>query len=246
MTELGGDEANGKVGGGAEQTRHRLIEVPDYPLPQLSLIAQGLEPDGADMFIGGTAARDIDLLRHHGISTVVNCAVNLDVNYVAAPVEGEADPDSKSQSRAGTGPFRVFKLGLVDGGGNPHGMMLAAYYMLHGALHQTLPEKQSYPRRERGNVLVHCRGGRSRSVALVALYLHLQGPDSVPRTGRRDRLGERKTRTASGRVVQGAETGAYRCHGAGRAGHPFAARKRNLRDLRTWLAIIVAGCGPPA
>ncbi len=181
MTELGGDEANGKVGGGAEQTRHRLIEVPDYPLPQLSLIAQGLEPDGADMFIGGTAAaRDIDLLRHHGISTVVNCAVNLDVNYVAAPVEGEADPDSKSQSRAGTGPFRVFKLGLVDGGGNPHGMMLAAYYMLHGALHQTLPEKQSYPRRERGNVLVHCRGGRSRSVALVALYLHLQDPIQYP------------------------------------------------------------------
>ena len=146
------------------------------PLPSLSLIAQGLDPDGADLFIGGTrAARDIDLLRRHGIATVVNCAINVDVNYVAAPGEGDEGGDSNGLCRSGMAPFRVFKLGLVDGD-NPAGMMLGGYCILHGALHQTMPDKESYPRHVHGNVLVHCREGRSRSVALAALYLHLQDP----------------------------------------------------------------------
>lgn len=176
MTTLGGDKANDHVDTAAGQRP----EVGDYPLPVLSLITQGLAPYGADIFIGGTAAaRDIDLLRRHGISTVVNCAVNLDVNYVAGPDQGDADGDQDALCRSGTGPFRVFKVGLVDGE-NPRGMMLGGYCILHGALHQTLPEKQSYRTREQGNVLVHCRGGRSRSVALVALYLHLQDPIRFP------------------------------------------------------------------
>ena len=57
---------------------------------------------------------------------------------------------------------------------------LPAYYILEGALHQTLPERQSYPVRERGNILVHCRGGRSRSVALVALFLLHHQSDLYP------------------------------------------------------------------
>ena len=63
---------------------------------------------------------------------------------------------------------------------NPRGMMLGGYCILHGALRQTMPERESYPRQEQGNVLVHCREGRSRSVALVALYLHLQDPARFP------------------------------------------------------------------
>ena len=150
------------------------------PLPLLSLIAQGLDPYGADLFIGGTrAARDVGLLRRHGISTVVNCAINVDVNYVTAPVEDGGEGESVSMCRAGHAPFRVFKLGLVDGD-NPGGMMLGGYCILRGALHQTMPEKESYPRQVQGNVLVHCREGRSRSVALAALYLHLQDPDRFP------------------------------------------------------------------
>ena len=148
------------------------------PLPSLSLIARGLDPYGADLFIGGTrAARDVDLLRRHGIATVVNCAINVDVNYVAAPGEGHEDRDS--MCRYGMAPFRVFKLGLVDGD-NPAGMMLGGYCILHGAIHQTMPDKESYPRHVEGNVLVHCREGRSRSVALAALYLHLQDPTLFP------------------------------------------------------------------
>jgi predicted protein tyrosine phosphatase len=52
--------------------------------------------------------------------------------------------------------------------------------LLDGAIRQELPEKRSYPQRDQGNVLVHCRGGRSRSTALVALYLHLNLPDKFP------------------------------------------------------------------
>ena len=150
------------------------------PLPSLSLIAQGLEPHGADLFVGGTAAaRDVDLLRKHGVSTVVNCAVNVDVNYVAAPEEYGGEAESGGLCRAGHAPFRVYKLGLVDGD-NPAGMMLGGYCILRGALHQTMPEKESYPRQVHGNVLVHCREGRSRSVALAALYLHLRDPARFP------------------------------------------------------------------
>ncbi len=149
-------------------------------LSLISLIAQGLEPYGADLFIGGAAAaRDVDLLRGHGISTVVNCAVNMDVNYVAAPARDGGDGESSALCRAGLAPFRIYKLGLVDGD-NPAGMMLGGYCILYGALHQTMPEKESYPRQVNGNVLVHCREGRSRSVALAALYLHLRDPARFP------------------------------------------------------------------
>ena len=209
------------------------MTTPDYPLPLLSLIAQGLDPYGADLFIGGTAAAsDVDLLRRHGISTVVNCTVNLDVNYVAGPDEGDANGDPSALCRSGTAPFRVFKLGLVDGE-NPSGMMLGGYYILHGALHQTLPEKQSYPRREQGNVLVHCRGGRSRSIALVALYLHLQDPIRFPELENAIAVVREKRELHPGRVVQGAETGTYRCRGRGCAGHPIAARQWGPCSLRS-------------
>ena len=226
MTTSGRDKVNDNVD---------RPEVGDYPLPLLSLIAQGLDPYGADLFIGGTAAAsDVDLLRRHGISTVVNCTVNLDVNYVAGPDEGAANGDPSALCRSGTAPFRVFKVGLVDGE-NPRGMMLGGYYILHGALHQTLPEKQSYPMTGAGQrprplsrrpQPFRCLGGTLSSSA---------GPDSVPGTRRRHRRSEREARTASGRVVQGAETGTHRCRGSGGAGHPIAARQWGPCSLRTTL-----------
>lgn len=149
-------------------------------LVPLSLIAEGLEPNGADVFIGGVAAAsDIGLLRRHGITTIVNCAVNADVNYVALPDEGSVEGEVNVLCRSGIAPFRVYKLGLVDGD-NPRGMMLGGYCILHGAFRQVMPERESYARQEQGNVLVHCREGRSRSVAMVALYLHLQDPGRFP------------------------------------------------------------------
>lgn len=153
------------------------IEAPVHARPTISLIAEDLPPHGAKLFIGDTdAARDLTMLRRHGIATVINCAVNLDINYVGEP----AHPGSDTLLAAGTGPVRTYKLGLIDGPGNPATMLMAGYYLMSGALRQEFPEKPSYPRRERGNVLVHCRGGRSRSVALAALYLHIELPGRFP------------------------------------------------------------------
>ncbi len=76
--------------------------------------------------------------------------------------------------------MRYYKLGLVDGEGNPETMMLASFYLLRGAFSQKLPERPSYPRRDQGNVLVNCRAGRSRSVALVSLFLHVEMPEKFP------------------------------------------------------------------
>lgn len=162
-------------------TEHRNERVtdddPGFSHPTISLIETGLEPGGFSIYIGGTdAARDVALLREHGISIVVNCAVNLDINYVTEPKEAADGP----KCAHGVGPVRTFKLGLVDGPGNTEYMMLGGYLLLDGAVRQVLPERRSYPLRDRGNVLVHCRGGRSRSTILVALYLHLHRPERFP------------------------------------------------------------------
>lgn len=151
--------------------------TPRYDRPPISLVYENLPGFGVDLYVGGReGASDVPLLRENGISTVLNCAVNLDFNYVAAPDEISHD------SRVGYGPapIRYYKLGIVDGPGNPDTMLLAGYYQLLGALQQVLPEKPSYPMRERGNVLVNCRAGRSRSVVLAALLLHLQIPEEFP------------------------------------------------------------------
>lgn len=148
-----------------------------YERPNISKVYENLPGYGVDLFVGGReGASDVPLLVENGISTVLNCAVNLDFNYVARPDEISHD----SRVGYGAAPIRYYKLGIVDGPGNPETMMLAGFYQLRGALDQILPEKPSYPVRERGNVLVNCRAGRSRSVILAALFLHLHLPAEFP------------------------------------------------------------------
>ena len=144
--------------------------------PPMSLIEAEIPRYGVGLYVGGMeAAGDLALLAEHGITTVVNCAVNLDVNYAT-----EAFPGGRPDAIYGIGAVRYYKLGLIDGPGNPETMVLAGFYLLRGAFEQELPDKRTYPRRARGNVLVNCRGGRSRSVALVALFLHVEMPGRYP------------------------------------------------------------------
>lgn len=153
------------------------MNAPVYARPAISLIAEDLGPYRASLYIGGSSgACDLGLLRAHGITTVVNCAVNLDINYVRTPSTLAADDVCES----GYAEIRYYKLGMIDGDGSPETMMLGAYYILDGALRQSMPKRETYPFADGGNVLVNCRGGRSRSVSLVALFLHKQQPDLYP------------------------------------------------------------------
>ncbi|MGE7369010.1 dual specificity protein phosphatase family protein [Neorhizobium sp. NPDC001467] len=153
-----------------------MSAAPRYDRPHLSLIEENLPGRGIDLYIGGReAASSPALLERHGIKVVVNCAVNLDINMVG---EGRTDEDGRVVS--GSGFLRYYKLGLVDDAGNADTMLLAGYYLLRGALDQSFPQRASYPNRDKGNVLVNCRAGRSRSVAIVALFLHMELPEVYP------------------------------------------------------------------
>ena len=121
-------------------------------LPKLSRIYERHPLYGVDLFISGKeGASDLKLLRDNGITTVVNCAVNLDFNFVEQP---QIVSDHEG-SVYGPGEIRYYKIGLIDGDGNPDTQMVAAHYILRAALEQILPDKPSYPRRERGNCLLY-------------------------------------------------------------------------------------------
>lgn len=148
-----------------------------YPHPPISLIESQLPGWGMDIYIGGAAgASDLKLLEHHQIKTVINCAVNLDIDWVSHP----QDLDAPQLLTHGASPIRYYKVGLIDGAGNPLNMLHGGYQLMRSALLQQFPDKPSYRNQQRGNVLVHCRGGRSRSVILVALFLHLECPKRYP------------------------------------------------------------------
>lgn len=139
----------------------------------LHLVAQDL--GGVDLYVGNRqAASDPALLARHGIRAVLNCALNLDLNLVETPA-----PDSRNQD-FGRAAIRYYKLGLIDGPGNPAEMLLAGYLQLRGLMRQTMPAKVTYPWPSGGHVLVNCRGGRSRSVILVSLFLHLERGQAFP------------------------------------------------------------------
>ncbi|MQQ10154.1 protein phosphatase [Epibacterium sp. SM1979] len=160
----------------ADVTRIKeVFAAADAARAPLHLVHENLGGRGINLFIGNKhAASTPETLAEHGIGMVFNCAVNLDINMVT-------QPDSSSRALPfGWGPVRYYKLGIVDGPGNPAPMILAGYYQLKGAIDQVLPQKASYPWEDRGHVLIHCRGGRSRSVTLAALFLHLECPDQYP------------------------------------------------------------------
>lgn len=138
----------------------------DFPRPPISLVER-LPAWGVDIYVGDSRAlASPAILADHGVTTVVNCAVNLDVNIV---------PEGADHA-----PFRYYKIGLIDGNGNPLDQMIGAYFILRAALDQVMPDRPTYPNKARGNVMVNCRGGRSRSVTLVALFLHLEMPQDYP------------------------------------------------------------------
>ena len=159
-----------------DQTDSEVIGSP--LLAPMSCIVSGLGKWSVDLYIGNrVAAGDIDLLRRHGITSVLNCSVNLDVNYVDQPLAGHP---GGSVRIFGFAPVRVAKVGMIDGPGNHPSLLLAACHALEGMLHQDSPSTPNHPPHQPGNVLVHCRAGQSRSVTVAALYLHGKFPERWP------------------------------------------------------------------
>jgi len=153
------------------------INVPHSSRPPMSLIASNIPKWGVDIYIGGsTGAADTQRLREYNITTVLNCAVNLDIDLVEH-LDGQY---IQPLCHFGAASIRYYKIGLIDGDGNPESMMLAGYHLMRSSLSQKIPDKPSYKVRQKGNILVHCRGGRSRSVTIVALFLHLEWPEKFP------------------------------------------------------------------
>lgn len=144
--------------------------------PPLSHIAH-LPQWGVDLLIGDSRAlASPSVLHTHGVTTILNCAVNLDVNPVPPP----SDAVAAGQLVCGHAAHRYYKVGLIDGAGNPPDQLIGAYFILRAALDQVMPDRPTYPNKARGNVMVNCRGGRSRSVAVTALFLHIELPDRFP------------------------------------------------------------------
>lgn len=153
------------------------VKKHDYPRPPISLIESNIPGWGVDIYIGGsTGVADPELLDKHNIKVVLNCAVNLDIDMVHSAEENIPE----HLQNHGSSRVRYYKIGLIDGPGNPEALVLAGYHLMRSSLQQVMPIKPSYKVREKGNILVNCRGGRSRSVTIVALFLHLEMPEHYP------------------------------------------------------------------
>ena len=107
------------------------------------------------------AAVDPATLARHGVTQTLNLAVNLDAPPLTLP-EGVV--------------VRRAKIVRIDGPGNHPHHVAASALAIDGMLAQTAPGKPGYPAHRAGALLVHCRGGRSRSVAVAALWLARRDP----------------------------------------------------------------------
>ncbi|KAA0971938.1 dual specificity protein phosphatase family protein [Aureimonas fodinaquatilis] len=146
----------------AQHQHQELTEEQEDRLAVLLPVIDGTGPHNARLFIGNkVAAENAALLLQHDITSTMNLAVNIEI----APLT----------LTDGTHVRRTH-IGLIDGSGNTPHHLLSAVMAIFGIVAQDSPGKAHYPPHRRGNILVHCRGGRSRSATVIALYLHLAHP----------------------------------------------------------------------
>jgi hypothetical protein len=144
------------------------LEIAENEKPVAVPVHEVVHADGRKsiLYVGNqTATCDADTL----LALDITSTLNVSLNIVIPPLQLA---DGIHVRRA--------NVGLIDGTGNPASYLAAAVLTLHGLLNQASPGKPYYPAHRYGNVLVNCRGGRSRSVTVLALYMHLTAEDQWP------------------------------------------------------------------
>ncbi|SMD09176.1 hypothetical protein SAMN06295998_12923 [Primorskyibacter flagellatus] len=126
--------------------------------PLLIPVATGIGPGLDALWLGNlTAAEDASALYEAGITASLNLAVNIFPSPLSLP--------------DGT-HVRRYQIGMLDGVGNAPQTLAAAVLLVDGLNTSYTKGKPHYPSHRNGGLLVHCRGGRSRSVTVLALWLH--------------------------------------------------------------------------
>ncbi|MCA0941766.1 dual specificity protein phosphatase family protein [Salipiger pacificus] len=153
-------------------TRHHVpdavpaSEAAEDHRPLLWQVAAGIGPGLGTLWLGNLpAAEDGTALQRTGISASLNLAMNIFPGPLLRP--------------DGT-HLRRYQIGLLDGPGNAPETLAAAVMLIDGLAAVYTEGKPHYPAHSRGGLLVHCRGGRSRSVTVLALWLHLRRPREYP------------------------------------------------------------------
>ncbi|WP_319518343.1 dual specificity protein phosphatase [uncultured Martelella sp.] len=147
-------------------TKEKRLGVPEHvpeaearedDRPLFYRVIEDFGPHRKSLFLGNlAAAEDADCLLEAGITETLNVSINM----FPGPLE-----------LADGVHVRRYQIGMIDGAGNSPHLMAAAVQTIEGLMSGYVPAKPHYPKHRRGHVLVHCRGGRSRSVALIALWL---------------------------------------------------------------------------
>lgn len=143
-------------------------EIVENENPVAVAVHEVVHSDGRKsiLYVGNqTAACDAETLLALNVTSTLNVSLN-----IAIPPLQLSDGIH----------VRRGNVGLIDGTGNPASYLAAAVLTLHGLLTQDSPGKPYYPAHRYGNVLVNCRGGRSRSVTVLALYMHLTANEQWP------------------------------------------------------------------
>jgi myo-inositol-1(or 4)-monophosphatase len=144
----------------------RTEEAQEDARPLLIPVVTGIGPGVDALWLGNlTAAEDASALYEAGITASLNLAINIFPLPLSLP--------------DGT-QVRRYQIGMLDGLGNAPQTLAAAVLLIDGLVANYTQGKPHYPRHRNGGLLVHCRGGRSRSVTVLALWLHLRFTSQYP------------------------------------------------------------------
>ncbi|WP_226627367.1 dual specificity protein phosphatase family protein [Alloyangia pacifica] len=153
-------------------SRHHLpdavpaAEAAEDHQPLLWRVTAEIGPGLDALWLGNLpAAEDGTTLQRAGIGASLNLAMNIFPGPLLRP--------------DGT-HLRRYQIGLLDGAGNAPETLAAAVTLIDGLAAIYTEGKPHYPAHIKGGLLVHCRGGRSRSVTVLALWLHLRRPGAFP------------------------------------------------------------------